>query len=138
MSNPRKRAREVVKNALDIALPDFTFRPAPYRSGDRASLPVYEVATPRTDISRESVEDELQDIRLEVVLRVAGGDAIFDYLDDLCQPLEAAILAVLVGEFEESELTRIETATAPDGAEPVGLLLLTFQTRARVALGNPI
>jgi hypothetical protein len=136
VTHPRKVARAAVKAALATALPDYNFRPAPFRAGDASSLPVYEITTPRTDISREAVDDEVQDIRLEVVLRVAGSDSVFDDLDDICQPLEAAILAALSENFEDSELKRVETALASDGPEPVGLMLLTFNTRALVAVGN--
>lgn len=137
MTHPRKRARAIVVAALPAILPDFTFRPAAYRPGDAAGLPVYEVTTPRTDISREAAFDELQEIRIEVVLRIAGGDDVFDMLDDLCQPIEAVVLAALEPEFPDTEITRVETATASDGPEAVGLMLLTFITRARVEVGNP-
>lgn len=135
--HPRQRARAIVVAALPAVLVGFTYRPAAYRPGDLDSLPVYEVATPRTDISREAAFEELQEIRIEVVLRLRGGDDVFDRLDDLCQPVEGIVLAALAPEFPDTDLDRVETAIASDGPEPVGLMLLTFTTRARVAAGNP-
>ncbi|MEQ3631575.1 MAG: hypothetical protein ABNG97_09735 [Sulfitobacter sp.] len=118
-------------------MPTFTDRKGAFRAGDSADLPAFEVATPRTDVAREAVDDELQDITLEVVLRMAGGADVFDDLDDISQPVESAVLTALTAIHEDAELTRVETATAPDGPEPIGLMLLTFKVGAQVAIGNP-
>jgi hypothetical protein len=136
VTHPRKAARAAVQAALAVAWPDYNFRPAPYRPGDVSSLPAYEIATPRTDIAHEAVGDEAQDIRLEIVLRIPGTDRVYDDLDDICQPIEAVVLTALLIIFQDAELKRVETALASDGPEPIGLMLLTFNARALVAVGN--
>ena len=138
MSHKRKEIRAAIAAVLPSALPGFTYRKFAYRPGDVAALPVYEIATPRTEVEAEAVDDETQEVRIEITLRMKGNEDVFDLLDDLGQAVETATLAALKPITSRPGLLRVETAPAPDAAEPIGLMLLTFTARAYVARGNPI
>ena len=103
-------------------------------------LPAINVLTAREEATEDATrQSEYREVDVEVAIRVKGGSALDDQLDQIALELEAVLLAA---PRPDNVLTvayaRTDVAQDDSSDQPTGLMQITYSVLYRVTPGQPV
>lgn len=124
----RKAFRAQAKQALvdDPYFVDFTPVSAWSQTLDADACPLFAVATPQEVQKRASQEHSECSLTLIAIIKILGGDAIEDDLDDASDAASEAITGAIEQTHIGCDLVAVSTKIDGSGANRVGTLELSF------------